>query len=128
MASAERRIVHATFALSLLAGLSARSTAHAQSPLPELGLNRGALLFHGNYCGPGNRAPLPPIDALDRACMHHDACSPDAGSDRLPTCGCNRRLRAEALSVARNARQSENLRSTARSVADGATLLPCRGG
>ena len=26
------------------------------------------ILIHGNYCGPGNNAPLPPIDALDAAC------------------------------------------------------------
>lgn len=126
MAFAGRTIARTIAAAALLAGLAAQAPAGAQNPLPELGLNRGALLFHGNYCGPGNRAPLPPVDALDRACMHHDACSPDAGSGRLPTCGCNRRLRAEALVVARSPRQAAELRATARSVADGATLLPCR--
>lgn len=125
MASVGRSIAR-TIAAALLAGLSALTPAGAQNPLPALGLNRGALLFHGNYCGPGNRAPLPPVDALDRACMHHDACSPDAGSGGLPTCGCNRRLRAEALALARSPRQPDELRATARSVADGATLLPCR--
>ena len=25
------------------------------------------MLIHGNYCGPGNNAPRPPIDALDAA-------------------------------------------------------------
>ncbi len=40
------------------------------------GLEQPAALFHGNYCGLGNNAPLPPIDALDAACARHDACTP----------------------------------------------------
>lgn len=124
MAIVERIMPRTLSVLVALAGLSIGTPAGAQNPLA--GLEQGALLFHGNYCGPGNRAPLPPVDALDRACMHHDACSPDTGSGRLPTCGCNRRLRAEALRVARSPRQPDDLRLTAQSVADGATLLPCR--
>lgn len=90
-------------------------------------LKHGALLFHGNYCGPGNRgADSPPVDALDRACMHHDRCSPDFGSGRLPACSCNRRLQAEATQVASDPDEPDDLRELAESVAAGATLLPCR--
>ena len=136
-----QRQARAAAALTMIIGLATGSGVQAQdSPedvghqigqalgLPGLGAppNRGGLLFHGNYCGPGNRAPAPPIDALDRACMHHDACSPDVGSGRLPACGCNRRLRVEATRVARDPRQTGALRATAKSVADGALLLPCR--
>ncbi len=29
---------------------------------------------YGNYCGPRNRRPRPPIDGLDAACQRHDEC------------------------------------------------------
>lgn len=94
---------------------------------PDLGngLPRGALVFHGNYCGPGSRgAGLPPVDALDRACMHHDACSPPVGQG-LPTCACNDRLAREAAGVARTPRISDEERSAAEFVAMGAKALAC---
>jgi hypothetical protein len=72
------------------------------------------LLIHGNYCGPGNNAPLPPIDALDAACARHDACTPDIG---LPSKACNLRLEREAAAVARDPRQPDDVRSLAGFVA-----------
>ncbi|MCJ2126779.1 hypothetical protein [Methylobacterium sp. J-077] len=72
------------------------------------------LLIHGNYCGPGNNAPLPPIDALDAACARHDACTPDVG---LPSKACNLRLEHEAAAIARDPRQSDDVRSLAGFVA-----------
>jgi hypothetical protein len=72
------------------------------------------LLIHGNYCGPGNNAPLPPIDALDAACARHDACTPDVG---LPSKACNLRLEREADAVARDPRQPDDIRSLAGLVA-----------
>ena len=72
------------------------------------------LLIHGNYCGPGNNAPLPPIDALDAACARHDACTPDVG---LPSKACNLRLEREAEAVARDPRQPDDVRSMASFVA-----------
>nr|WP_210280206.1 hypothetical protein [Methylorubrum thiocyanatum] len=95
---------------------------------PDLGngLPQGALVFHGNYCGPGSRgAGLPPVDALDRACMHHDACSPPVGQG-LPTCACNDRLAREAGLVARSPRISDEQRSAAEFVAMGAKALACQ--
>ena len=84
----------------------------------------GALLFHGNYCGPGNRGPnMPPTDALDRACMHHDACTP--GSE-LPKCACNARLRYEANLVTADPRQPPDLQALAGAVETGANFLPCK--
>ena len=94
---------------------------------PDLGngLPQGALVFHGNYCGPGSRgAGLPPIDALDRACMHHDACSPPVGQG-LPTCSCNDQLAREARQVARTPRIDDELRTAAEFVAVGAKALAC---
>jgi hypothetical protein len=87
-----------------------------------LNFPRGGLLIHGNYCGPGNRAPLPPIDALDAACARHDACSPGRG--RPASAGCNDRLRREAEAVANDPRQPSDLRGTAGFIAFGAALLP----
>jgi hypothetical protein len=72
------------------------------------------FLLHGNYCGPGNNAPLPPIDALDAACARHDDCTPDVG---LPSKACNLRLEREAAAVARDPRQPEDVRSLAGLVA-----------
>jgi tRNA(fMet)-specific endonuclease VapC len=100
----------------LLLGLSA--PAWAQMSLTP---RSPSLLIHGNYCGPGNNAPLPPIDALDLACAHHDACTPDGG---LPSPACNARLRREADAVAHDPRQPEDLRALAGIVALGAGLMP----
>jgi RHS repeat-associated protein len=30
--------------------------------------------WYGNYCGPGNKAPQPPKNCIDRACQTHDEC------------------------------------------------------
>ena len=79
------------------------------------------ILIHGNYCGPGNNAPLPPIDALDAACARHDACTPEGG---LPSPACNLRLQRDAALISRDPRQSQNLRSLAGLVAATATLIP----
>lgn len=105
----------------LSAGLSMPVSAQ---DLPYIDPARGTLLIHGNYCGPGNRSPRPPIDALDLACMHHDICSPPGGE--IPTCACNDRLHREAEAVSLDARQPQSLRETAGFVADTALALPCQ--
>lgn len=85
------------------------------------------FLIYGNYCGPGNRGPRHrPIDALDLACAHHDACWPTEPA-ALPTCACNERLRVEAALVARDPRASSKTRETARFISDFATAIPCDG-
>ena len=114
-------LVPVALAASLLVGPGA---AFARGPVPAPGaVAPPALLFHGNYCGPGNRGPnVPPTDALDAACMHHDACTP---SDALPGCACHRRLRIEATRVAASPRESDDLRTLAGFVAQGSTLLAC---
>ncbi|GJE13374.1 hypothetical protein [Methylobacterium longum] len=90
-------------------------TAWAAPSLAQPAANGGpTLLIHGNYCGPGNNAPLPPIDALDAACARHDACTPDVG---LPSKACNLRLEREAAAVARDPRQPDDVRSLAGFVA-----------
>ena len=87
----------------------------------------GALLIYGNFCGPGNRGPgYPPIDALDLACAHHDACSPGMDAGVLPTCQCNRRLQVEASAIAANPRMPERTRQTAQFISDFASASPCQ--
>jgi tRNA(fMet)-specific endonuclease VapC len=105
-------------AFTLLAAALALGPA---APALSQSLPRGGMLLHGNYCGPGNRAPLPPIDALDAACARHDACTPRGG---LASAACNARLQREAEAVANDPRQPSDLRGTAGIVALGATLLP----
>jgi len=85
------------------------------------GLQQPAALFHGNYCGFGNNAPLPPIDALDAACARHDACTPVG---RLPSRACNVRLYWETDRISRDPRQPDDVRALAGFVAAGAALLP----
>src|SRR4051794_25041247 len=79
------------------------------------------LLVHGNYCGPGNNAPLPPIDALDAACARHDACTPSRG---LPTKACNLRLERDATAMALDRRQPDDLRAMAGAVSAFAAATP----
>jgi hypothetical protein len=73
-------------------------------------VKHGELVFHGNYCGVGNRAGADPIDALDVACMHHDACTPSGG---IQTCACNARLVEEAGAIVQDPRQPAELKSLA---------------
>ncbi|WP_110350646.1 hypothetical protein [Methylobacterium sp. B4] len=94
--------------------LLAPACASAQDGAPK-------MLLHGNYCGPGNNAPLAPVDALDAACARHDACTPDGG---LPSKACNLRLQADAERVAQDPRQPSDLRGLAGLVASGAAMMP----
>ncbi len=68
------------------------STADHADPVQD-----GALLFHGNYCGPGNRPGTRPVDALDAACMRHDFCGSPEG---LKSCACNMKFQREAEAIA----------------------------
>ncbi len=104
-----------TVPLVLACGLAA--PAFAQTGRPP------ALLIHGNYCGPGNNAPLPPIDALDAACARHDACTPRGG---LPSAACNARLQREAELISRDPHQPRDLRDAAGFVAFAAGMIPSR--
>lgn len=83
-------------------------------------LGEPKMLIHGNYCGPGNNAPLLPIDALDAACAHHDACTPNRS---MPSHACNARLEREADEISRDLRQPSDLRAMAGLVATGAAML-----
>lgn len=103
--------------------IAAAAPANAQN-LPVIDAERGTILIHGNYCGPGNRAPRPPVDDLDVACMNHDRCSPPRG--QIATCSCNDRLHREAKAVAQSASEPESVRSTAEFIAETALALPCR--
>ena len=86
-------------------------------------LRRGPLLIHGNYCGVGNKPGLPPVDALDAACMRHDACTK---TGTLPSCACNERLRTEAIAIATDASRTEQLRALAGATAASMTVLICK--
>ncbi|GJD33016.1 hypothetical protein PMNALOAF_4297 [Methylobacterium adhaesivum] len=109
-----------TIPFVLLLAAPVLSWALPAAAQPAAGLNR-PLLVHGNYCGPGNNAPLPPIDALDAACARHDACTPTGG---LPSKACNLRLEREASAIARDPRQSPDLRAMAGLVSTSIAMLP----
>lgn len=93
----------------------------ASAPAP---IDKGALLIHGNYCGLGNRPGRPPVDALDVACMHHDACMPAKG---LPSCGCMANLQHAAEAVARNPAEPADVQILASATAATAALALCEG-
>jgi hypothetical protein len=59
----------------------------------------GELVFHGNYCGAGNRAGVEPIDALDLTCIQHGACTP---SGRIQNCACERLQSSSLHRIARD--------------------------
>ncbi len=100
----------------------------AQEIVPPGPSGRGAFLIYGNFCGPGNRGPgYPPIDALDLACAHHDACSAEPSSGiltdlRLPPAP---QVEAGSWSPAIRARRPDT-RQTAQFISDFATALPCQ--
>jgi hypothetical protein len=91
------------------------------APAQTSGLQQPAALIHGNYCGLGNNAPWPPVDALDAACARHDACTPAGG---LPARVCNLRLQWETDRIAHDPRQPDDIRALAGFIAVGAALLP----
>ncbi len=86
-------------------------------------LQRGPLLIHGNYCGIGNRPGSVPIDALDTACMHHDACTTDG---KLPSCACDDRLRLESTAIANDPGETPDLRALAAATAASMSVLVCK--
>ena len=112
---------------AFLASLSTSSALFAQDALPKPNLGpvmHGQLVYHGNYCGPGNKGTHPaPVDALDEACMRHDACVKDL---EIPSCGCNARLTEAATAVMADPQASAEEREAADFTARGAQVLPCQ--
>lgn len=100
----------------------------AEAPAPPKGdLGRvvaGKELFHGNYCGKGQRGEgLPPTDDLDAACMRHDACYDAAG---YSSCACDATLKREAAVVSDSPGMSLEVRRRALSVIQAAEAMECR--
>lgn len=100
----------------------------AEAPAPPRGdlgkVLAGRDLFHGNYCGKGQRGEgLPAIDALDAACMRHDACYESSG---FSSCACDAALRREAAAVADSPKVSLEVRRRALSVVEATAAMECR--
>ncbi|AWN55322.1 hypothetical protein [Methylobacterium sp. 17Sr1-1] len=100
----------------------------AEPPAPPKGdLGRvvaGKELFHGNYCGKGQRGEgLPPTDDLDAACMRHDACYDAAG---YGSCACDATLKREATAVSDSPNASLEVRRRALSVIEVTAAMECR--
>ena len=84
----------------------------------------GKELYHGNYCGVGQRgADLPPTDALDAACQRHDACYDTAGHR---SCACDKKLRREATAVSERPDVTLEIRRRALSVVGAADAMSCQ--
>ncbi|MRI56784.1 hypothetical protein D8770_22890 [Methylobacterium sp. DB1607] len=103
-------------------------SGQAEAPAPPKGdLGRvvaGKELFHGNYCGKGQRGEgLPPTDDLDAACMRHDACYDAAG---YSSCACDAALKRETSAVSDNPNAPLEVRRRALSVFEAATAMECR--
>lgn len=86
-------------------------------------LRRGPLLIHGNYCGIGNRPGTEPIDALDAACMRHDACT---HTGRLPSCACDNGLREAATTIAQDPYTPADIQALATAMAASMVVLICK--
>ena len=99
----------------------------AEEPPPPKGdlanVLTGKALFHGNYCGAGQRGvDLPPTDALDAACQRHDACY-DAAGHR--SCACDQALKREATAVSEQPNVTLEVRRRALSVVEAADAMNC---
>lgn len=100
---------------------------HTEAPAPPKGelvnVLAGRALFHGHYCGKGNRGEgIAPIDALDAACMRHDACYGTAG---YSSCACDATLRREATLVSDDPSVPLETRRRALSVTQAAAAMAC---
>lgn len=100
----------------------------AEAPAPPRGdlgkVLAGRELFHGNYCGKGQRGEgLPAIDALDAACQRHDACYEASG---YSSCACDATLKREAGVVADSPQVSLEVRRRALSVVEATAAMECR--
>ncbi|GAB6842739.1 hypothetical protein HNR00_003190 [Methylorubrum rhodinum] len=98
-----------------------------EAPAPPKGelvnVLAGRALFHGHYCGKGNRGEgIAPIDALDAACMRHDACYGTAG---YSSCACDATLRREATLVSDDPSVPLETRRRALSVTQAAAAMAC---
>lgn len=83
----------------------------------------GRDLYHGNFCGYGNRGDdKAPTDALDAACKRHDECF-----DRTNrSCSCNAALKSDAFKVSELKSASRELRMRAASVLEAIPAIQCR--
>ena len=113
------------FGALMVSFLASASLAQDALPKPDLGpVMHGRLVYHGNYCGPGHKGNRPaPVDALDEACMRHDACVKDFD---IPSCSCNATLAEAAAAVAADLQAPAEEREAADFTARGAQALPCQ--
>jgi hypothetical protein len=82
----------------------------------------GRDLFHGNFCGYGNRgANLAPTDELDAACKRHDECFDSTNR----SCSCNAALKRDAYRVSELRTASRELRTRAVSVIEAIPAMDC---
>lgn len=80
-------------------------------------------IVHGRYCGFGNsQTGTRPIDAIDRACMQHDAC---VGENLIPACGCHVRFEHASAAIARSRRVDPGQRRIAALLHEEVAALPC---
>lgn len=117
------------FFIGALAAAVFATHAHAQQALEKAvkgeitTLRNGPLLVHGNYCGVGSRKNAPPVDALDDACMHHDACTK---TGKLPSCACDEELYLAATVIAQDPKTPPKIQVVAGAAATGMALLVCK--
>ena len=109
--------------LALLPMLALPAVSRAQQPEPPAVSSDGTPLYHGNHCGWGTRGRnLPPVDALDAACLRHDRCWARVGQN---SCVCDNALAAEAAAVAADESLDTELRDRAVTVGALFRILPC---
>ncbi len=113
--------------MSALIGFAAPTvgrSAFAAAPHAPTAWSKPNGVIHGIYCGLGDKGPgLPPTDALDRACLHHDACTHPG---REQSCACNARFVREAHAVSLSRREPGDERALAVLVEAAIPAAPCR--
>lgn len=82
-----------------------------------------APLFHGHWCGAGDRNRASPVDVLDAACRAHDLCYERVGRN---ACDCDRAFLEATAKLIRNMRVEESIRSKAATANSLFSAAPCR--
>jgi len=94
----------------------------AAAPRAALGGEAQAPLFHGHWCGAGDRDRAAPVDAFDAACRAHDLCYERVGRN---ACSCNRAFLKATARLVKDPGTEESIRSKAATANSLFSAAPC---
>lgn len=81
-----------------------------------------APLFHGHWCGAGDRNRAAPVDAFDAACRAHDLCYERVGRN---ACSCDRVFLRATARLVKDPSTDESIRGKAATANSLFSAAPC---